>query len=55
MNKRLKEINELIYLKTKLIKETKKELKNLNEEKKSIITYKRLESQIKRKVKQNGN
>ena len=51
MNNRLKEINELIYLKTKLIKETKKEIKNLNEEKQSIITYKRLESQIKRKVK----
>ena len=49
MNKRIKEINELIYLKSKLIKETKKELKALYDERNSLITYERLNSQLKTK------
>ena len=36
MKDRLKEINYLIYLKSQLIKNTKKEIKNLQEEKRII-------------------
>ena len=40
---REKEINRLIYLKSMLIKQTKKEIKKLQEEKDMINGYKRLE------------
>ena len=43
MKDRIKEINYLIYLKSQLIKNTKKEIENLQEEKKSIEGSKRLE------------
>lgn len=43
MKDRIKEINYLIYLKSQLIKNTKKEIKNLQEEKKTIESYKKLE------------
>lgn len=43
MKDRLKEINYLIYIKSQLIKQTKKEIKNLQEEKKMIQGYKILE------------
>lgn len=43
MKDRVKEIQHLIYLKSVLIKQTKKEIKNLQEEKKMINGYKRLE------------
>ena len=40
---REKEINRLIYLKSMLIKQTKKEIKKLQEENDMINGYKRLE------------
>lgn len=43
MKDREKEINKLIYLKSQLIRQTKKEIKNLQEEKKMIQGYKVLE------------
>lgn len=43
MKDREKEINYLIYIKSQLIKQTKKEIKNLNEEKKMLNGYKTLE------------
>lgn len=43
MKDREKEINYLLYLKNELIKQTKKEIKSLNEEKRMINGYKRLE------------
>ena len=49
MKSRINEINELIYLKTRLIRETKKELKALYDERNSLITYNRLNSQFKTK------
>lgn len=49
MKSRINEINELIYLKTRLIRETKKELKALYDERNSLITYERLNSQLKTK------
>lgn len=49
MKSRINEINELIYLKTRLIRETKKELKALYDERNSLITYNRLNSQLKTK------
>jgi hypothetical protein len=47
MKDREKEINYLIYLKSQLIKQTKKEIKDLQEEKKAIQGYKKLEKKIK--------
>ena len=43
MKDRLKEIDYLLYLKNELIKQTKKEIKELHEEKKMIQGYKKLE------------
>ena len=48
MKDRIKEIEHLIYLKSELIKRTKKEIKELHQEKEMINGYKVLE---KRKVK----
>lgn len=48
MNKsREKEINYLIYLKSELIKQTKKEIKELQQEKKGLYGVKKLEKRIK--------
>lgn len=44
---RLKEIRRLIYLKSELIKEAKKEIKNLQMERQQIEGYKRLEKKRK--------
>lgn len=50
MKNREKEINELLYLKSELIKQTKKEIKQLQQEKNMINGYKRLEkTKVKRK------
>lgn len=43
MKDREKEINYLLYLKNELIKQTKKEIKELQQEKNMINGYKRLE------------
>lgn len=43
MKDRIKEINYSIYLKSQLIKETKKEIKELQQEKNTIQGQKRLE------------
>ena len=43
MKDREKEIKQLLYLKSQLIKETKKEIKQLNQELDMINGYKRLE------------
>ena len=43
MKNREKEINELLYLKSELIKQTKKEIKALRQEKDMINGYKKLE------------
>lgn len=43
MKDRLKEIEYLLYLKSELIKQTKKEIKKLNLEKRMIQGYRRLE------------
>jgi hypothetical protein len=43
MKDREKEINYLIYLKSELIKATKKEIKELQNEKKMLEGYKKLE------------
>ena len=48
MKDRVKEIQNLIYLKSELIKQTKKEIKELQQEKQTIEGTKRLE---KKKVK----
>ena len=42
MKDRVKEINYLIYLKAQLIKQTKKEIKNLQQEREEIEGQKRL-------------
>lgn len=42
MKDRLKEIEYLLYLKSELIKQTKKEIKKLNLEKRMINGYKKL-------------
>ena len=42
MKDRIKEIEHLIYLKSQLIKETKKEIKELQQEKQTIYGTKRL-------------
>lgn len=47
MKDRVKEIQHLIYLKSELIKQTKKEIKSLQEEKMSIEGQKRLEKRRK--------
>lgn len=43
MKDRIKEIDYLLYLKSELIRQTKKEIKELHEEKKMIQGYKKLE------------
>lgn len=43
MKDRLKEIEYLLYLKSEIIKQTKKEIKKLNLEKRMIQGYRRLE------------
>lgn len=43
MKDRIKEIDYLIYLKGQLIKDTKKEIKQLQQEKNMINGYKKLE------------
>lgn len=43
MKSREKEINQLLYLKSELIKQTKKEIKQLQQEKNMINGYKKLE------------
>ena len=43
MKERLKEIRHLIYLKSELIKKTKKEIKELHQEEDMIKGYKKLE------------
>ena len=48
MKDRVKEIDYLIYLKSELIKQTKKEIKALHQEKDMINGYKRLEK-VKKK------
>lgn len=47
MKDREKEIARLIYLKNELIKQTKKEIKNLQQEREMIQGYKRLEKKRK--------
>lgn len=47
MKDRLKEIKYLIYLKSELIKQTKKEIKELQQEANMIIGYKKLEKRKK--------
>ena len=42
MKDRVKEINYLIYLKSQLIKQTKKEIKNLQEERQMIEGYRKI-------------
>lgn len=51
---REKEINYLIYLKEQLIRQTKKEIKELQQEKNMINGYKRLEK-TRTKNKYRGN
>lgn len=48
MKDRVKEIKQLIYLKSELIRQTKKEIKQLQQEKQTIEGEKRLE---KKKVR----
>ena len=48
MKDRVKEIKQLIYLKSELIKQTKKEIKQLQQEKQTIEGERRLQ---KKKVK----
>ena len=48
MKDRVKEIQKLIYLKSELIKQTKKEIKELQQERQTIEGIKRLE---KKKVR----
>jgi hypothetical protein len=50
MKDRLKDIRYLIYLKSELIKQTKKEIKELQQEANMIIGYKKIEKQ-KQKIK----
>ncbi len=50
MKDRIKEINYLIFLKSQLIKETKKEIKELQQERQTIEGEKRLEKKIGRKI-----
>ena len=47
MKDRLKEIDYLLYLKSELIKQTKKEIKQLKQEKQMIQGYKVLERKRK--------
>ena len=48
MKNREKEINYLIYLKSELIKQTKKEIKELQQEKRMLEGYKVLEKRRKK-------
>lgn len=48
---REKEINYLIYLKSELIKQTKKEIKALQQEKEQLNGYKVLERKREKKVR----
>ena len=48
---REKEIKYLIYIKSELIKQTKKEIKELHQELDTINGYKRLERQKQRRIK----
>lgn len=47
---REKEINYLLYIKSELIKQTKKEIKTLQQEKDMLNGYKRLERSKKKKI-----
>lgn len=47
MKDRVKEIKYLIYLKSQLIEQTKKEIKELQEERSMLEGYKRLEKRRK--------
>ena len=47
MKDREKEINYLIYIKSQLIKQTKKEIKELQQEKDMLQGYKKLEKRKK--------
>ena len=47
MKDRIKEIKTLIYLKNELIKQTKKEIKQLHQEENMLNGYKRLEKRKK--------
>ena len=49
MKDRVKEIQKLIYLKSELIKQTKKEIKELQQERQTIEGTKRLEKKKVRK------
>ena len=51
MKDREKEINYLIYIKSQLIRQTKKEIKELQQEKDMLIGYKKLEKRKKWKKK----
>lgn len=53
MKDRLKEIKYLIYIKSELIKQTKKEIKNLQEEANMIMGYKKIE-RGKQKINRRG-
>ena len=50
-NDREKEINYLIYMKSQLIKETRKEIKQLQLEKKELYGYKKLVKEVKNATK----
>lgn len=50
MKDREKEINYLIYLKSELIKKTKKEIKELQQEKQTIEGIKRLEKKKENRI-----
>ena len=51
MKDRVKEINYLLYLKSQLIKQTKKEIKILQQEKNMINGYKKLEKKYEKQDK----
>ena len=53
MKDRLKEIKYLIYIKSELIKQTKKEIKNLQEEANMLMGYKKIE-RGKQKINRRG-
>lgn len=53
MKDRLKEIKYLIYLKSELIKQTRREIKELHQEAEMIIGYNKLEKGKKKNVKTN--
>ena len=53
MKDRLKEIKYLIYLKSELIKQTRKEIKELHQEADMIIGYKNIEKRQQKCIKKN--